>query len=75
MLRVQFADEGGSDLEENLDRVKILGDKRPGLGVQYSKERKLVTSSGRAALGRTRECVLSVGIGQGLHILSNSCVQ
>lgn len=75
MLGVQFAEEGGSDLEENLDCVKILGDKRQGLGIQYCKERKLVTSSGRAALGRTRECVLSVGMGQGLHMHISSCAQ
>lgn len=54
MLTLQLAEEGGSDLWENLDTVKLLRDKRPGLDVGYSKEeRKLVTSSGRAVCGRT----------------------
>lgn len=54
MLELQLAEEEGSDLWENLDTVKILRGKRPGLDIGYSKEeRKLVTSSGRAVCGRT----------------------
>lgn len=53
-LRLQLAEEEGLDLKENLGSAKILGDKRPGFDVKYFKEEsKLVTSSGRAAGGRT----------------------
>lgn len=34
MLGLQLAEEEGSDFKENLESVKIWGDKRPGLDVK-----------------------------------------
>lgn len=75
-LGLQLA-EGGSDLQESLGSIQILGEKRAGLdGKRAKEERNLVTSSARAAGGRTpspRECAPRDGTAQGLHTAVPVC--
>lgn len=78
-LGLQLAEKEGSDLKENLDSVKIWGDKGPGLDYPRSKiiqGREKVCNQLRAgSLWEDRKCAPRDIVVQGLHRHSNSCMR